>query len=304
MAVAHSPLRYPGGKQVLYRVLAHLITTNDAEGGTYAEPYAGGGGAAIALLYGGYVRRVLINDADPCVYAFWSAMLSKSEQFLELLRTTPVTIREWVKQRDIYRHPKRHSTLRVGFATFYLNRCNRSGIIGNGGPIGGRHQSGPWRIDARFNRVELERRIRKILLYRDSISVSNLDAIEFLRRKVAPLAKKDRPFVYLDPPYYAKGESLYLNHYGPADHAQLAAHVKGRLRFPWVMSYDNVPEIRKLYRSLRQVRFDLDYTARERRRGSELLIFKRALVFPAAWSRGIPKQMISVGSSPEIRAAS
>ena len=61
MSVAHSPLRYPGGKQILARVLAHLIQINGREGGIYAEPYAGGAGAALSLLFGEHVERLMLQ---------------------------------------------------------------------------------------------------------------------------------------------------------------------------------------------------------------------------------------------------
>jgi DNA adenine methylase len=293
MALANSPLRYPGGKQVLSRFVAHLIKLNGLVGGTYVEPYAGGAGVAIALLYGEYADRVLINDADPCIYAFWKACIDRTEQFVDLLRDTPATVEEWARQRDIYLHPKKHSGLRVGFATFFLNRCNRSGIIATGGPVGGQDQKGTWKIDARLNRDELERRIRKIAMYRERITVSNDDAELFLSTKVSALAEKDRPFVYLDPPYYAKGKDLYLNYYSHEAHEQLAKYMAKRHRFRWIMSYDRVPEIVKLYSGFRQVRFSLDYSARERREGNEVLIFRDDLVFPSKWVRSIPRKYIS-----------
>jgi len=303
MAIAHSPLRYPGGKQVLTRVLSHLMKLNGVHGGTYAEPFAGGAGAAISLLFGEHVDRVLINDADLCIYAFWNAALYHTERFLKLLRTTPTTVCEWERQRAIYQQPKRHSTLRVGFATFYLNRCNRSGIIGNGGPIGGKRQTGKWKIDARFNRKELERRITRIALYRDRVSVSQMDGIEFLKRHVTTLDERAKAFVYLDPPYYAKGCDLYLNHYKPEDHAKLAAYLKNEVRFDWVLSYDNVPEIKRLYAGLRRVSFKLDYSARERRVGSEIMILKSGLAFPDRWKRTIPQQYVTASDNVSIPVA-
>jgi DNA adenine methylase len=139
MAIMHSPFRYPGGKQILSRLIAHLIHLNDCVGGTYLEPYAGGAGVALSLLFGEHVDRMLINDADPSIFACWNGILYDTNRFLKLLRDTPTTTEEWARQRQIYLNPKRHSSLKLGFATFYLNRCNRSGIIKNGGPIGGQH---------------------------------------------------------------------------------------------------------------------------------------------------------------------
>jgi DNA adenine methylase len=292
MAIVHSPLRYPGGKQVLSRLVAHLIRLNGCSGGTYVEPYAGGASIALSLLFGEHVERVLINDADPCIYAFWKAALFDTEKFVKLLRETPATVDEWAAQRQIYLHPKRQTTLKLGFAAFYLNRCNRSGIIARGGPIGGQQQDGAWKIDARFNREELERRIRRIAMYRDRMVLTNCDAISLLKEEVSKLMSK-RPFVYLDPPYYAKGRELYLNYYEHDDHARLAEHMKTQILYPWVMSYDNVPEIAALYREFRRVRFSLDYSARERREGTEIMILRPEVVFPRAWVRTIPRRFVT-----------
>ncbi len=222
-------------------------------------------------------------------------LLSDRSGFLKLLKSTPITIAEWRKQRSIYLNPRRHSSLRVGFATFYLNRCNRSGIIASGGAIGGVSQKGRWKIDARFNREELANRVRKIALYGDRIDLFNLDAIEFLKRHL-PKPQDSKPtFVYLDPPYYSMGKNLYLNYYEPTDHADLAAYLKRKTAFQWVLSYDNVPEIRRLYRPLRTVKFDLAYTYRPRARiGKELLIMKDAMSWPSNWKTRIPSSAIGL----------
>lgn len=284
----YSPLRYPGGKQVLSRVLTRIIELNGATGGTYIEPYAGGAGAALALLLDEHVDRIVINDADYRIYAFWRAALSQTDAFVERIRTVKLNVAEWRRQRAIYQHGRRESILRLGFATFYLNRCNRSGIIASGGPIGGLNQRGKWKIDARFNRPELAARVRRLAAYRDRIDVTNLDAVACLRSNVMSLPRTARPFTYLDPPYFAKAEDLYMNHYAAGDHAAVAEFVQETLNVPWVMTYDDAPEIRRLYRRLRVVPLVLDYSARDRRQGREMLILKPHLTFPTAWRGGIP----------------
>jgi DNA adenine methylase len=72
-----SPLRYPGGKAVLVKFLAEVIVNNRLQDGIYAEPYAGGAGAALSLLFSEHVHRIVLNDADPCVYAFWDTILTR-----------------------------------------------------------------------------------------------------------------------------------------------------------------------------------------------------------------------------------
>jgi DNA adenine methylase len=280
MTLANSPLRYPGGKASLSGLLSEVIEANGLQDGTYVEPFAGGAGAALNLLFGEHVQRVVLNDADPCVYAFWSAILSRNGEFARRVQDTPVTINEWRRQRDIYRRQDKHSRIKVAFASFYLNRCNRSGIIVNGGPIGGINQRGKWKLDARYNKDELVRRVEKIHLYRDRIEVHNLDATELLERLSREGSALDATLVYLDPPYYVKGKKLYLNHYSPADHSELASFIRGQTAFRWLMTYDDVPEIRSLYRNCSTLRLDVDYSAHSRKRGQELLIHSEGLIVP------------------------
>jgi DNA adenine methylase len=284
-----SPLRYPGGKQLLSRVLARIIVTNDLEGGAYAEPYAGGAGAAISLLFSEHVSTLALNDADPCIYAMWSSILHETEQFSRLVRDTPLTPEEWRKQKSIYASHASHDNLTVGFATFFLNRTNRSGIIKNAGPIGGFEQTGKWKIDARFNRAQLVGRIGKIALYKRRISFQNLDAVDFIKT----VESTPRLFIYLDPPYFAKGRELYLNHYAPDDHRDLARFMKQRTGLLWAMSYDRAPEIAQMYREFRQVPFTLSYSATTRRTGREILVLGRGLRFPRDWRKQLPASALS-----------
>lgn len=266
-----SPLRYPGGKGKLFPLLKEIIYQNSLQGGVYAEPYAGGASSALQLLMMGHISKVLINDADYCIFSFWKAALDQTEAFTRKIRDTPLTIDEWRKQREIYRNPTRHSQLKVGFASFFLNRCNRSGILVNGGPIGGIAQKGEWKIDARFNRTALIKRVQEIAEYGGRVEVSNDDALVFLRRTVGN-GNGGNFFAYLDPPYYVKGSRLYLNHYGAEEHAEVAKFLESYASFHWVMTYDDVPEIRKLYRKHICRPFRLSYSAHSPKSGNEVLI--------------------------------
>lgn len=297
MSVCYSPLRYPGGKQLLTHVLSHLIRVNGVEGGTYVEPYAGGAGAALSLLFGEHVHKIVINDADRRIFSMWWALLNKTDEFLQLLQDTRISMRQWDVQKEIYRTPGRRSRLELGFATFYLNRSNRSGILVNGGPVGGRKQTGKWGIDARFNKRELAKKIDRIALYKDRIEVHNLDGVELLKSVVAPRMKTESVFVYLDPPYYVHGNRLYMSLAEHKDHEALRDCLT-KAPFPWVLTYDNVPQIRKLYRDFRQVNFNIDYRAAERREGKEVMIVKDGLTMPYSWARAIPSEYITTQERP------
>jgi DNA adenine methylase len=274
MAEFASPLRYPGGKAALADFLSDLIIANDLHDGVYVEPFAGGAGAAIELLKREVVSKILINDLDFPIYAFWKSAIEETERFVERLMTVPITIREWEKAREVYRAADRRRVFETGFSTFFLNRCNRSGIIAGAGPIGGFEQEGNYKIDARFNRVGLAHRFRVLQRYADCITITNMDGLALLRR---PPKIMKGAFVYLDPPYVHKGPQLYLRAFEESCHNNLAKLLHKPTPFRWVLTYDDAPIIRKLYAQSRKCLLSLGYSAASRGQGSEWLIFDDSL---------------------------
>jgi DNA adenine methylase len=279
MPSPYTPLRFPGGKAKLGPFLAEFFKTNRLINGVYAEPYAGGAGAALFLLFHGYATRVLLNDIDPAIVAFWRAVLNHPDRFARRINTVALTVREWDRQRQIYRAGGRGFDL--GFAFFYLNRTNRSGIM-NAGVIGGREQTGPWSIDARFNRTRLAERVRAIGRVRRKISVTRGDALDFLGELAQRRTTIPRIVCYLDPPYVHKGRDLYTNYYTPKDHEAIAEALK-RFKVPWLLTYDDCPAIRRLYcRSHHVYDSEVSYSARDVRRGREILVLGPRLRLPPA----------------------
>lgn len=268
----HSPLRYPGGKTSLLPFFEKIIENYSLEKITYIEPFAGGAGAALALLLSGKVDRIVINDLDKAIYAFWKSSVFNSAKFIKKIKSTPVTIREWKKQKAIYDNPK-VSQFDLGFATFFLNRTNMSGIL-DGGPIGGLKQESEYKIDARFNKDTLIERIRQIALYKDKISVFNKDGLKLISKYL----DKKNAFIYLDPPYFEKGATLYLNHYKKEDHEALAKKLNQNPDAFWLLTYDNKKEIKSLYPERKIVNFSLNYNAYESRKGREVMILSDAFI--------------------------
>ncbi len=276
-----SPLRYPGGKARLAGLLTDLLALNELESCEYFEPFAGGAGAALALLNSKAVSRIYLNDADRRVYGFWKSCKSQSERFAERILKVPVTIDEWHRQHSICAAPSHHNQFDVGFAAFFMNRCNRSGVIDGAGPIGGYKQSGKWRLDVRFNRQELAARVLQLGKMGSRISVSNLDALDFLKRKLPRGLHRKKVFVYLDPPYVQKGQRLYLNAYDKQDHGTLSAYLRSQRWLPWFASYDDAPLIRQLYAPLQVCLLPIQYSLHVKRTADELAIAPRHLLLPA-----------------------
>jgi len=271
MSIAPSfvtPLRYPGGKARLGHWLSELLKFNKLENSTYIEPYAGGAGAAVYLLTNKLVKSIAINDIDPAVYSFWWALLNETDALKEKILHTEVSIETWDIQKRIISNQDNPCRVELGFAAFFLNRTNRSGII-NGGVIGGKSQTGKYKIDARYNKIGLLSRIDKIASLREHIHLTNLDALELLHNW---RDRKDT-IVYLDPPYYQKGGQLYRNHYQPEDHAMIAEKVCS-LQAPWLVTYDNCSEIREIYKNSNHVEFSFHYSTHlQRPIGQEVMFY-------------------------------
>ncbi len=273
-----TPLRYPGGKAKLAAYVKVLMKENRLLDGEYVEPYAGGAAIALELLLHEYVSRIHINDVSKPLHAFWKSVLRHTDELCRLVIKTPLTVAAWDKQKRILENPADHTEVELGFATFFLNRTNRSGIL-NGGIIGGRDQTGPWKIDARFNAGELVHRIEAIARMGDRIKLTRQDALKFLKSGVARWPKET--LIYLDPPYYVKGRDLYYDFYEQKDHARVAGFVTGSITHQrWIVSYDNVQPIRDLYNQTRCVVYDIGYSARSASQGSEVMFFCDGLKIP------------------------
>ena len=273
----YSPLRYPGGKNKLSAFIAKICIDNNING-HYVEPYSGGASVALFLLMEGFVHTITINDRDRSIYAFWHSVLNKTNQLCELVENAELSIEEWKKQKAIQSNKKKADLLDLGFSTFYLNRTNRSGII-NAGVMGGIEQNGNYLMDCRFNKTELIQRIRKIANHKKNIRLYKKDAIKLID-KIEQEAQTDNVVFYFDPPYYLKASTLYMNHYEDKNHKKVSDKIKSIQNIKWIVSYDNVPEIQKLYAECPKKEFSFKHTAYEIREGKEIMFFSANIEQP------------------------
>ena len=276
----HAPLRYPGSKRRLLHFVARLIEDNHLWNVKYVEPFAGGASLALALLFGEYASTIYINDLSRPVFAFWHTALNEHEELCRRIERTMVNMDEWYRQRTIYENSESIDLLSLGFAAFFLNRTNRSGIIG-GGVIGGKRQTGKWKLDCRFNKDELIRRIRKISRYKNRIKLYQQDALDFTDDVVAKL--EGNVLAFYDPPYIEKGKDLYFDNCTLADHRKLASRVQ-QLSQPWIVTYDYDAAIRnELYSDCRCLAFELSYSAQDRHNGREAMFLASGLKLSSDW---------------------
>lgn len=270
MAKSLSPLRYPGGKSKIYEKVKNLIVANGYTDRTYVEPFSGGFGIGINLLTEGVVKKAILNDYDSHIYNFWFSVLYDTENILRLITDTPITIEERERQKLNYRDDNA-DPLCDGFATLFLNRVNFSGVI-KGGPIGGLTQEGTYKLNCRFNKEDIRRKIETIAKLKGKIKLYNKDAGYLIRMHLMKM--KSPLFLNIDPPYVMKGNQLYTNFFTEGDHLNLERVVAKHLdeEFPWIITYDDCTLIRDLYKQFHIREYGITHNVGGSVRGTELVI--------------------------------
>lgn len=264
----YSPLRYPGGKNKIYKYVKYLVDSNEID--TYIEPFCGGAGVALKLLLNNDVKKIMLNDFDRSIYAMWFSILHDTDSFIKKVREAVFTIEEWDKQHDIQKNKDNVDLLTLGFSTFYLNRTNRSGII-QAGPIGGRAQTGNYKMDCRYNTEVLIKKIKLIAKNKNRISLYNLDAIDFIKQNIR---RTRGSLTFFDPPYFVKGKQLYTNFYEHIDHIDLRDTIdKYMSKHKWILTYDFHEEIQHMYSKFEYFPYILNYSAGTSKKGMEYIFF-------------------------------
>ena len=270
--IFYSPLRYPGGKNRLSKFIAGVCKDNEING-HYVEPFAGGASVALYLIANNVVNRITINDYDKAIYAFWYSVVNDAEELCELIMDRPVNLEVWHKCKNIIdKKSEVLDLLELGYATLFLNRTNYSGVI-KGGVIGGKAQSGRYKIDCRFNKDSIIEKIRKIGLYKDRITVMNMDAMKLINE----IRCDDNTLFYFDPPYYNKGKCLYMNYFRHEDHRDLSRAIRGISKSKWIVSYDDTQEIIDIYRDVDRLSYSLSHNVNHPRMGKEVIFYSSNL---------------------------
>lgn len=270
-----SPLRYPGGKAKIYNKITNILNKNNIENCTYIEPFAGGAGLALNLLFTNKVKNIIINDLDISIYSFWYSILNYTDDFIDKIINTQINIENWYINKEIQENKNNQTLFDLGFSTFYLNRTNHSGII-NAGIIGGINQAGKYKLDCRFNKIDLIKKIELIAKNKNRITLYNKDCTDLINNNIMKMKKNY--FIFFDPPYYNKGYQLYQNYFNHYDHLNLSNKIKLIKEVPWIITYDNVNEIKNMYNEFNQIEYDLNYSTGKVTKGKEVMIFSNSLV--------------------------
>lgn len=243
-----SPLRYPGGKSRFTNFILNAIAVSGRQAEVFVEPFCGGAGAAISLLKLGKVKYISLNDADPLVSSFWSVVFGKScktrkdiDWLKGAIESAVFSIDEWRNQKTL----KPDSVRAAAWKCLYLNRTSFNGILHKAGPIGGWEQKNRT-LDVRFNREKLIQKVQDLFELREQIE--RVGCVNW-KRFCSNYRQRSGAYLYLDPPYYHKAEQLYGHLFNEKEHRLMRDYLLS-LTVPWMLSYDDAPEVRELYGKL------------------------------------------------------
>lgn len=280
-----SPLRYPGGKvrmtPWLVEVFDRLFGFMDIE--VWIEPFGGGAGAALMALEAHEVSEAWIVEANPALAAFWTTIMADEGRLAARVEGTTPTVCLFEEARETVAAALAGETTvdreDLGYAAFVLNRCSRSGmVIGNVGPIGGKHQTGRHTVGSRFDGERLAHRIRAVSAFGRRFRAFEGDGISYINH-LRGSGIEDEVFLFVDPPYIGEGNRLYTIGMQASCHARLAAALEN-CPAPWVLTYDAHPDVLDLYSEHEVIEFAIPHTANRQKVGTEYLVLPEGLTVP------------------------
>lgn len=288
-----TPLRYPGGKAWLAHYVEKFISFNKLEVDTLVEPFAGGAAVSITLLQKSIIEQAYISEIDPLIVAFWEATLNRTEELIEIVLSMSVDLETWHYMRG-YLQEKSTTNLDVvelAAAFLFLNRTSYSGII-KAGPLGGKDQRSRYKINCRFNKPRIAKKIEAIGELKGRLNVIKSDGLELMEKMAS--SRFESIVFYVDPPYYGAGKDLYRHYFTDKEHIELSVFLES-VDKPWLLSYDNADFIKELYKHKTKSPIYTDYQSGHFKKGVKELLISNYLIPPLApevtlskWQSNVP----------------
>ena len=232
------PLAYIGGK----RRIANEIIKIFPEHTTYCEVFAGG---AQVLFHKEPSKVEVINDLYAEITNFFRICQSHHEELVRYLRFSLVS-RRWF---ELYaaQEPETLTDIQRAARFFYLQKNAFAGLVVN--------QNYHYTVvrPPSMNPGSLHQLIEKAHRRLERVQIESLPYEEVIRRY-------DRPttLFYLDPPYWDR--KLYRFNFVEADFVKLEEQL-GQVKGKFVLSLNDLPEVRKLFHRYSIRKIDVPYTA-------------------------------------------
>lgn len=196
----------------------------------------------------GLIEKAILSDLDPWIVSFWQTVFFDSEWLIEQVQTVQVTLDKWHE----FKQSSPQTTRAQALTCLFLNRTSFSGILeARAGPLGGRRQESEYKIDCRFPRKTLIKRIRQAAVHRAKVYAvwngSWEDSLARIRsEQKAGKLPLENLFFYFDPPFFEEAEALYRYYFADDDHRALR-DVLLKLEDKWILSYDSADQVETLY---------------------------------------------------------
>jgi DNA adenine methylase len=256
-----SPLRYAGSKRKLFNYLERVLTHNKFLPQVLVEPFVGGGNIFLNFLSHHEGSTAVIADKDELVYSFWKTLFSDPKYLVNFIRKAKVNLKTFDYYRYISSHSTGFSRRQLAETCLFLNRTSFSGILNDSaGPIGGREQKSIYKINCRFGRKNLIKKIKNISAFKNRVVILPYSWEETLKYVATKIEYKNASLLfYLDPPFYKKADQLYRYHFDDITHKNLRDRLV-KLEYPWILSYDRVKEIQNLYSAFTRINISMPYS--------------------------------------------
>jgi DNA adenine methylase len=247
----YSPLRYPGSKRKLINYLDKILFLNKLAPKVVVEPFVGGGSVSLAFLM----------KKDELISSFWETLFFDTDFLVNFVKNTTITPKRFNFYKKVVKNHENYDKRQLAKACLFLNRTSFSGILqANVGPLGGREQQSKYKIDCRFGRKNLVKRIKEIAAFRNKVTVLSSSWAQTIKYCLENLKYKTQEYLfYLDPPFYEKADYLYRYYFDSNDHETLRDEVV-KLKQPWILSYDRASEIKKLYSEFKRIHIQMPYS--------------------------------------------
>jgi DNA adenine methylase len=242
--------RYPGGKKKLSSIIVdNLKQLNQNKKMQYREPFMGGGGICFKFL--DQAESIWINDKDIGISCLWTSVINYPDELQELVMNLVPSTKYFYLFKDMLLSKEdmpldKDSIVNYGFMKLAIHQMSYSGLgTKSGGPLGGVSQESKYKIDCRWSPAYICQKIVKnneILKLKKihSGKCTNVDFEDCIRDE------SELALIYLDPPYYIKGNDLYQHGFTYDNHKRLSESLKNS-NHEWLLSYDACEEIKTLY---------------------------------------------------------
>jgi len=230
-------LRYPGGKsRGPWSELIVETVKAQYDGGTFGELFFGGGAITFKLLKLGVLESILINEIDPSLARLWNAVIKTPCRLRSGVRAVKPSVDLFLRAKD--------RVLRgvgSGLEAMIVNRMSYGGRGVKANPQGGLKQDSEYKIDCRWKPEALCRNISTCSRLLNSVDIVGGKC----HSEDYSIWLNSPHLMYLDPPYWEKGEGLYLHSFDEEEHERLRRELGHRIN--WILSYNNVPETQLMY---------------------------------------------------------